>query len=105
MDNIPCLKSTKDEYLIEFPLQEKNIFEKVLDLLYFGNEHTAVDDGSEDDGHEHEIDTTLEENIETVVEIKLENLRLSLRRELKGIQSEIKDDLEKKIGKLIEKLK
>ena len=105
MNNIPCLKSTKDEYLIEFPLQEKNIFEKVLDLLYFGNEHTVVDDGSEDDGHEQEMDTTLEENIEKVVEIKLENLRLNLQRELKGIQSEIKDDLEEKIGKLLEKLK
>ena len=104
MNHIPYLKSAEDESLIEFPLQKKNVFEKVLDLMYFGNEHDVVDGASEEDGYEDEIEA-LEDNIEEVIDIKLESLRLDMRRELKEIKSEIKEDLEEKMGKILEKLK
>ena len=97
MDYIPCLKSPNHEYLIEYPLQEKNIYEKCLDLLYFGDEHMVVEDAGEEVRNENEMETTLEENIGKVVETKLENLRLIIRRELKEIRGEIKEDLEEKI--------
>ena len=104
MNYIPYLKSAEDKKVIEFPLQEKNVFEKVLDLMYFGNEHGGDDRASEEDVHAHEIEA-LEDNFEKAVDIKLESLRLNMRRELKEIQSEIKDDLEENIGKILEKLK
>ena len=104
LDRIPYLKSAESEDLIEFPLQKKNVCEKILDFLYFGNEHSEVDGPSVEDGDENELDA-MEDSFERVVEIKLENLRLNMRRELKEIQSDIKKDFEEKLGKILETLK
>jgi hypothetical protein len=99
------LKSREDECLIEFPIRKKNVFQKILDVLYFGSKIDAVDDGNEDDEHElHEMEINLEDHIEKEIEHKLDNLRSSLRHALKEIQDQIKEDMEEKVGKILKKL-
>ena len=93
----------EDECVIEFPEQEKNLFQKVLDLFYFGSKIDAVDNESETD-ERREIDITFGDQFEKAMESKLENLRSGLRLELKEIRDEIKEDLEEKVEKILEKL-
>ena len=98
------MKSLEDEFLTEFPEQEKNSFEKILDLLYFGSKIDAVDGESTEDEHEHELEIELDDRIEKAIEAKLENLHSNLRNELKAIQDQVREDLEEKVGKILEKL-
>jgi hypothetical protein len=99
------LKSREDECLTEFPIRKKNVFQKILNVLYFGSEIDAVDGGNEDNEHElHGMEISLEDHIEKTIEHKLENLRSSLRHELKEIQDQIKEDMEEKVGKILKKL-
>ena len=71
LNNIPYLKSREDECLIEFPIRKKNVFQKILDVLYFGSKIDAVDGGNEDDEHElHEMEINLEDHIEQEIEHK-----------------------------------
>ena len=95
----------EEKFLIEFPHRKKKVYEKFLNLLYFGSGIDTIDGETDENANEREMeDHTLEDHFEKAVEVKLENLRASLRTELKGIQDSIKEDLEEKMAELLEKL-
>jgi hypothetical protein len=108
VNKISWLRVREDKILIVFPQRKKNLHKKALDLLYFGSKMDAVDGGSEENEDEHEMDITLEDHIEKAIEIKLENLRSSLRHNLNEIQDQNKEDrkaLEGKMEMILKKLK
>ena len=106
LNNIPYFKSRRfqDKCVIEFPLRKKKVFHKISDLLYFGRAIDSIDGASEENEHEHEMKISLEDQIEKAFELKLYNFRSSLHHELKGIHDQIKEDLDEKLAKILEKL-
>lgn len=73
------------------------MFQKMWDVLYLGGKMDKVDGAS--DEQENEIDNTWGDYFEKAVDSKLENLRLNMRHELKGILEKFKGDLEERYGR------
>ena len=104
LNKIPYLKSREDDCVVEFPLRKKNVFHKISDLFYFGGAVDSVDGASEENEHEHEMEICLEDQIEKAFELKLDHFHSRLQHELKSVQDQIKEDLDEKLGKILEKL-
>lgn len=101
------MRVKEDKFHTEFPQRKKTIYNKVLDLLYFGSELDTIEDRSEPKERENEIEMISVDHFEKAIDNKYETLRSSLRNEFKEIQDQIKNECEclnKRMETILEKI-
>lgn len=86
------MTNLEDKLYIELPKRKRNLYQKVLKVLYFGGKIDTVDGECEENKSENEMEIALEDHMEKAIENKFGSLRSNLLLELKGIQEQDKRD-------------